>query len=305
MLRKIFALAFLCTASAWADCPAGIYSFTEADKKFMIDSVAAVRALLPPAPEGWRMRDPMMAGVRPGAPMPEWKPPTSACSGAEAVPLIISWGVSYLWDAGSKDLHRKDDELRKKMHVVRNTPMAADEQARVRELGNKDRDLRFQARKFEKTDKAEADRLKAEALVYAKQLNEIQQAHMATLKPQLDALQKEEDELMKGSDLLEVGLHIIVNGDGVDTRQMASANPQAGAEITLVGKNPNTAATSTVLVYGGPWKKDTSAIIAVFPKGANIRKAYNIVVTAVGDPKQAEMFTSKLDSAALKALLGK
>jgi hypothetical protein len=305
MLRTIVALALLCTASAWADCAAGVYSFTDADKKFMIDSVAAVRALLPPAPEGWRMQDPLMAGVRPGAPMPEWKPPTSACSGAEAVPLITGWAVKYFLDAGSKELNRKDGELLKKMQVIRNTPMTADDQGRVKELGNKDRDLRFQARKFERTDKAEADRLKAEALVYAKQLGEIQQAHMATLKPQLDALQKEEDELMKGRSLLEVSLDITVNGKGVDTRQMASANAQAGAAITVVGKNPNTGRPRTVLVYGGPWKQDSGAINAAFPKGADIRKAYNIVVTADGDPKQAEMFISKLDSAALKALLGK
>jgi hypothetical protein len=191
------------------------------------------------------------------------------------------------------------------MQVVRNTPMAAAEQARVRELGNKDRDLRFQARKFEKTDQAEADRLKAEAAVYAKQLNEIQQAHMATLKPQLDALQKEEDELMKGRDLLEVSLDITVNGKGLDARQMASANPQAAAAMTMAGRNPTTGTASTVLVYGGPWKRDTGAIIATFPKAADIRKAYNIVVTADGDPKQTEMFISRLDGAALKALLGK
>lgn len=305
MLRTIVTLVCLCVVPAWADCPGGVYNFTDADKKFMVDSVAAVRALLPPAPEGWRMRDPLMAGVRPGAPMPEWKPPISSCRGAEAIPLITGWEVSYFWEAGSKELQRKDDELRKKMHVIRNTPMAASDQARVKELGNKDRDLRFQARKFEKTDKAEADRLKAEALVYAKQLGEIQQAHMATLKPQLDALQKEEDELMKGRDLLDVNLSITLNDKGVDTRQMASANPRAGAAITVVGKNPNSATTSTVLVYGGPWKTVTGGITAEFPKGANIRKAYNIVVTAAGDPKQAEMFISKLDGAALKALLAK
>jgi len=304
MLRTTFAVAFLCTTSVWADCPDGVYNFTDADKKFMIDSVAAARALLPPAPEGWRMEDPMMAGVRPGAPMREWTPPTSACKGADAAPLVIAWDVNYAWDAGSKDLYRKDDELRKKMHVVRNTPMAADQQARIKELGNKDRDLRYEARKFEKTDKAEADRLKAEAAVYAKQVYEIQQAHLATLRPQLDALQKEEDELMLGRDLLNVGLRIFVNSIGLDTRTMTQANAQAGAAITMTGTSQYKKPV-TVLVYGGPWKKDTGEIIANFPPRANIRKAYNIVVTADGDPKQAERFLSKLDGAALKALLGK
>jgi hypothetical protein len=182
--------------------------------------------------------------------------------------------------------------------------MAADQQARVRELGDKDRALRYEARKFEKTDKAEADRLKAEAAVYRKQYDEINQAHLATLKPQLDALQKEEDELMKGRDLLNVGLRITVNDKGVDTRTMTPANAQAGAATTLTGTSLYQRPV-TVLVYGGPWKKDTGALIADFAPGANIRKAYNIVVTAEGDPKQAEIFISKLDSAALKALLGK
>lgn len=304
MASKNFAVSFLCLTALWADCPDGVYTFTDADKKFMTDAVAAVRAALPPAPVGWRIEDPLMRGVRPGAPMSEWVPPISACKGADKIPLITGYGVKYIWDAGAKDLDRKDGEIRKKMQGVRNTPMAADEQARVKELGNKDRDLRYQARKLEKTDKAEADRLRTEAAVYAKQVAEIQQAHMATLKPQLDALQKEEDELMKGRNLLEVGLNINVNDKGVDTRRMTPATVQPGAFLVGTGTSqygkPN-----VVWVYGGPWKKESGALVAAFPPGANIRKAHNVVVTAEGDSKQNELILSKLDVAALKALLVK
>ena len=85
MRRTTIAVAFLCTTPVWADCPDGVYDFTDLDKKFMIDTVAAVRAALPPAPEGWSVRDPLTTGVRPGAPMPAWTPPSSACKGAIGV----------------------------------------------------------------------------------------------------------------------------------------------------------------------------------------------------------------------------
>ena len=89
-----------------------------------------------------------------------------SCKGADKVPLITGYRVSYLWVTGETDLVQKQNEIRKKMAAIQHTPMAADQQKLANELAIKDRDLRYQARKFEKTDKAEADRLKAEAAVH-------------------------------------------------------------------------------------------------------------------------------------------
>jgi hypothetical protein len=304
MLRTTLAIVFLCTTSAWADCAAGSYNFTDADKKFMVDTVAAVRALLPPAPEGWSLRDPLMRGVRPGAPAPAWTPPTSGC-GDNGRPLIIGWKVDYLWDAGEKDMTQKQNEIRKKMSVLQHTPLPADQQKLATEAGNKDRDLRYQARKFEKTDKAEADRLKAEATVFRKKYDEIYEAHFAPLKPQLDALQKEEDELMRGRDQFQVELYILVNSQGEGLKDMKPAKPQAGAVSAFTGVN-QFGRKATLLLYGGPWKAaNDGAMLAVLPSGANIHKAHNIAVTTAGDLKQVELILSKLDGTALKALLGK
>jgi hypothetical protein len=304
MRRTTFAVALLCTASAWADCPDGVYNFTDQDKKFMIDTVAAVRSALPPAPDGWSMRDPLMAGVRPGAPMPAWAPPSSACKGANSRPLITGYTVKYVWGAGRKDLEQKQNEIRKRISVLQHTPLPADQQKLATEAGNKDRDLRYQARKFEKTDKAEADRLKAAAAVYRKQYDAINQAHFAKLKPDMDALQKEEADVGRGQSSLEVEVGITVNSQGDGLTEMTPTKAQAGADFAFTGLNQFRVNT-TLLLYGVEWKKDTNAMFAVFPSGANINKAHNIVVTAAGDPKQVELILPRLDAAALKKLLGK
>ena len=304
MRRTTIAVAFFCSiafcpASVWGDCPDGVYNFTDVDKKFMTDTVAVIQAAVPPAPEGWSLRDVYRTPVRPGAPVPVWTPPTMACAGANGRPLVVAYDVKYFWDAGEKEITQKQNEIRKKISVVQHTPMAADQQKLANELGIKDRDLRYQARKFEKTDKAEADRLKAEAAVYRKQYDQIYQAHNATLKPQLDTLQKEED-VLRGRSLLEVKFRIFVNSSGVDSRDLKPSNPQAGAATTLSDTK------RTLLLYGGPWKKDTNgSLLGVFQPGSKIQKVYNIYVEAEGDPKQTELILSKLDSAALKALVGK
>ena len=70
MRRTTIAVAFLCTTSVWADCPDGVYYFTDVDKKFMTDTTAALGAALPPAPDGWQMYDMYKKPVRPGTPLP-------------------------------------------------------------------------------------------------------------------------------------------------------------------------------------------------------------------------------------------
>lgn len=298
-----FCSIVFCPSSLWADCPDGVYMFTDPDKKFMTDTTAVLQAALPPAPEGWRLDD---GYRRPGAPLPVWTPPTSGCKGANLRPLNTGYVVKYYWDAGEKDMTRKQNEISKKMSVVQHTSMAADQQKLANELGNKDRDLRYQARKFATTDKAETDRLKAEAAVYRKQYDEIYQAHGVTLKPQLDALKKEEEDLSSGRSY-EVTLSILANTQGVGRRDMTPTTAQAGAASVFTGLECSGGAKTTLLLYGGTWKKDTVSfsLAAVFPAGANIRKVHNLVVTASGDPKHVELILSKLDGAPLKELVGK
>lgn len=309
MRPTAIAVAFFCSIvfcpsdrSLWADCPSGVYNFTAADNQFLDDTMVALQAVLPPAPEEWRMDDPTQKSLRPG---PQ-KAGRMGCRGIEDSPFGTSYNVSYEWVARTNELLKKEDEIRKKMHVIKKTPLAADQQKLAMELGEKDRGLRYQARKFEKTDKGEADRLKAEAAVYRKQYDEIYQAHGTTLKPQLDVLQKELDEVLRERNTLGVELSIAVNSKGEDLRDMTPTTSQAGAASAFTGLNQSgSGAKTTLLVYGGTWKKVTGAQLAVFPTGANVRKVHNVVVTAKGEPEQVELILSKLDAAALKALLGK
>jgi hypothetical protein len=231
-------------------------------------------------------------------------PPSTACKGANSRPLITGYTVKYVWNAGQKDLEQKQNEIRKKISVLQHTPLPADQQKLATEAGNKDRDLRYKARTLEKTDKAEADRLKAEAAVYRKQYDAINQAHFATLKPQMDALQKEETDVDRGRASLEVEVGVTVNSQGDGLSEMTPTNTQGGANFAFTGLNQYRVNT-TLLLYGAGWKKDTNTMLAVIPPGADIHKAHNIVVTASGDPKQVELILKTLDAAALKALLGK
>ena len=282
-------MLLICAAAAWADCPTGVYTTTDADKKFFADTVAAVKAAVPPASEGWRLDDKNS---------PTYMPPASLCKGAETSPLIAGYTVDYVWVAGQKELALKRAEIDKKEGAVRRTSVPPDQQKPMNELGTKDRDLRFQARKIAATDKAAADAMLAEAAGYAKQIAAIRAAYLKSLQPQLDELQKEETDLLK-SYPTQLRLSILINGTGIDARDMAPSAAQAGAAITLSGP------TKTILAYGGPWNRVNSGFTAAYPRGAKIQRVHGIVVEAAGDPKQAEALLAKLDGAALKGLIGK
>lgn len=80
-----YGIAF-CAASAWADCPSGVYNFTAADNQFFDDTMVALQAVLPPAPEEWRMDDPTQKSLRPG---PQ-KAGRMGCSGVENFPFLTT-----------------------------------------------------------------------------------------------------------------------------------------------------------------------------------------------------------------------
>ena len=146
--------------------------------------------------------------------------------------------------------------------------------------------------------------MKAEAAVYRKQYDEINQAHFATLQPDTGCPAEGRGRRRAGQSSLEVGLGITVNSQGDGLTEMTPTKTQAGADFAFTGLNQFRVNT-TLLLYGVEWKKDTNAMLAVFPSGANINKAHNIVVTAAGDPKQVDLILPRLDATALKKLLGK
>jgi hypothetical protein len=304
MRQTAIAVAFFCSIafcppSLWADCVNGEDIFTDADKKFMTDTVAVLHAAMP-ALEGWRVDDIVRRPVRPGAPASEWTPPTSRCASRD--PIVIGDMVTYVWDARIKETEQQRKEIAKKISLVQISPLPADQQARVDEIAQKIKALQLQGR--DTTDRAEKLRLNKETSALYIQANQIKvDAH----KPQIDALRKEADDLLlRDAGLTHVGLKIYANMGSGYLRDMTPTKALAGAASAFTGLEYSGGAKTTLLFYG-TWKKDStsSALGAVFPPGANFRKVYNILVTAEGDPKQAELILSKLDGAALKALLGK
>jgi hypothetical protein len=285
-----------CPPSLWADCASGEEPFSDADKKFMTDTVAVLHATMP-APEGWRIDDPVRKPIRPGAPPREWTPPAGRCAGG--IPILVVDMVTYVWDARIKETEQRRRELAKQVSLVQISPLPADQQARVDEIAAKIRALQIQAR--DTTDRAEKLRLNQEGSALSIQANQIKvDAH----KPQLDALRKEADDLLlRDAALTKVELRIDANSQGQGLRDMTPTKALAGAASAFTGRNTSRAPT-TLLIYG-PWKTEGTDILAAFPPGANFRKVHNIVATAEGDPKQAELILSTLDGAALKALLGK
>jgi len=250
-----------------ADCPDGVYNYNASDLKFLTETYAALKAALPPAPEGWRMSDkggPSFSG-------------TFTCKGMQTEGLAVSYEVEYIWTAGEKELGLKLADINKRTAAIRRTPLSAEQQKLLTELGVKDRELRLQARKLATTDKAEADRLTREAAGYLKQMQEIRSEHSKSLQPQLEPLQQEELALSK-SYSTKVGFSISVNGHG---------KPTGGQ---LVRSNAGT----TELTYG-----------TNITRGGKIDRIYKVTVSAKGDLKQAETLIARTNTETLKGLIGK
>jgi hypothetical protein len=285
-MNRALLLPLLTAAALFADCPEGVYKTTEADKKFFSDTVAAVKAALPPAPEGWKMEDRNFV---------PYVPPSDLCKGSEKEPLITGYTVKYIWVTGEKERAQKLNEIDQKIAAIHRTPLPADQQKTVDELGVKDRDLRWQAKKLAASDKTESDRLYAEAAVFAKQMKGIRDAHFETMKPKLMALENERTELFKSMPT-ELSLHILVNGSGLHMQDAKPSPAQASAAVTLTG--PQT----TVLGYGHAWAKDGRAL---YPKGGSIQKVYGVSVEVTGSPEQAKTLLTGLNGAALNSMIGK
>jgi hypothetical protein len=141
-----------------ADCPEGVYSYNSNDLKFLNETYTTLKSSIPAAPEGCRLDDKNHSF-----------PSASVCKGAEKEPLILAHTVEYVWVAGEKELALKLGELERSRAAVRRTPMPTEQQKLMNDLGNRDRDLRFQARKLAAMNKTEADRLNLEAAGYSKQ----------------------------------------------------------------------------------------------------------------------------------------
>ena len=288
-MKRIPLVLIFVTRAIWADCPEGSYSMTDADKKFYTDTVAVVKAALPTTPDGWRADD--------KNPNP-YVPPSSICKGSEKEPLITGYYLQYVWVDGQKQRAAKLAELDKKAAAVSRTPMAGDQQKLMTELGTKDRDLRWQAKKLAPTDKAGSDKLYAEALVFAKQVAEIRNAHLASFKPELDALERERQEIFKSMPT-ELALYVLVNGSGVDLSDTNPVASIASAGVTQVGEK------RTVLAYGSAWKKDGNSLRLGIQRGVPVQKIYAVSVEVKGDPQQAQMLLASLNGASVKSLLAK
>lgn len=273
-------------STLWADCPEGSYTTTEADRKFLADAVAKVKAALPAAPDGWRLED---KNATP------YVPRTSFCKGMEKQPLLEGYRVQYVWVNGQKDLAQKIADIDRKLDELRRMPMPPDQEKMMNELHTKDRDLRYQARK---ADAAEAARLKVEAAGYYKQAEAIRRTFLDSMQPAMNALEAEKDALRK-SIRTEVNLSVLVNGTALPIENTKPAAAQAGSDVTRAG------ADRVVLGYGGPWKEAAGLINAAYPRGGNVQRVYGIIVEAEGDAKHAEMLLARIDSAGLKSLLAR
>jgi hypothetical protein len=71
-------------ARAWADCSRGTRPTTLTERTFQVATLRALKAAMPPAPDGWRVVEET-----------EVKPPRLACIGQERQPLPVEYRIRF------------------------------------------------------------------------------------------------------------------------------------------------------------------------------------------------------------------
>jgi hypothetical protein len=198
----------LASAAAFADCPEGGRPTTPAEQQAYVSTTEAIRASLPPAPAGWRIKD-IAAKFAVTA-------PNNVCKGSG---LVAGYYVTYIWtEQEQRDRQRMNDSNARLRQLGLLTP---EEQKQVDSLSQQARAFERQAVAVIRTNPDEAARLRAQAKPFAEQVNAIRQKHLESVTPQMDAIRKADLEATLAVNA-EVGASISLNKE--------SYTPAAGAE---------------------------------------------------------------------------
>jgi hypothetical protein len=281
LVTRFFLVALLgSTGTAWADGDCGGHVATEAEKQFSVATLTALKALVPPAPAGWRIDDranPFIA-------------PISFCERADEPVQLGYFRVLYTNIEGRKQLDLKTGELAKQINALRRpTPQ---EQQAVTEAQRGASTLLRNAKAIAATDKAGADKMTAEAQVLGQRANEIRQAILT--KPEIKALEAQIEALKKDA-VLSAALDIRVNLRVVDSRTLTPRPAVAGSAISLSSR------TETFLAWG-PWKPGSGFFEAKAPRGKSTT-VYDVAIHVTGTPAAADTVLAGLDGPAVAALL--
>jgi hypothetical protein len=277
-----FVLVFLLgsTGTVWADGDCGGHVATEAEKQFSVATLTALKALVPPAPAGWRIDDRLNEIIA----------PKSFCERADEPVQLGYYRVGYTNTEGRKQLDIKTGELAKQINALRRpTPQ---EQQALNEAEGGARTLLRNAKAIAATDKAGADKMTAEAQVLGQRGNAIRQAILT--KPEIKALEAQIEALEKEA-VLSAELNIRVNLRAVDSRRLTPGAAMAGSGITL------TSPTETFLAWG-PWKPGSGFFEAKAPRGKSAM-VYSVAIQVTGTPKAAEAVLAGLNGPAVATLL--
>ncbi len=274
-----------------ADCVDGMRPATQAEKTFHVSTLTALKASLPPAPAGWTLTDNTRIVE-----------PATACGGAEKIPAILRYEVTYLWVDGEKTLSAQRAEKSRRSAEIRALP--PDQQKESEELARKSRDLDRQSRKAAGAgDKAEAARLKQESADLAKQSWAIQDAHLKSVRGQLDTLMREsqaQEKMVK----TQVRFELAVNWPSVQLTGETLRPAYAGVPLAL------RSGEQTVLCFGPCTVSSRAAGSAKYTDiklglkpGKPPTSVHTVLVRAYGTPRQVDDVLAGFKSAAMMQLL--
>ncbi len=281
-MKKTFLFLALTGMAAWADCVDGARNTTDAEKQFYTETHAALKALIPAAPAGWKLQDNSTKIV--GA-------PGSVCLGSKA-PMRVTYEVRYYWQDAIADLNQKGKEFDKKIADLRQLP--ADKQKEFDDLGRASRDLERESRKLKATDPAAAEQKMTESKEIWKKAREIRDTHVNSVMPQIQALTRERTEL-NASVNTEVRLTINVNGFNLGAPEGGEKMSVAGAALAMRGPK------KTVVGFG-PWTLQGRDIKAAYPAGETT-KVRTATIEVTGEPKQIEPLLEAMNTASLQSMI--
>jgi len=271
------------TMPVWADCPVQSRDTTDAEKQFYVETMAAIKAALPPAPAGWKLEDRMVAGA-----------PSSVCgAGPRKTPMPVGYEVRYLSLNSAAKQQKLSQEFDKKIQDLWKLP--PDLQKESDETGRRSRDLERQARKLAATDKAESEKLMAESREVYKRVVEIREAHKKEILPKIDQVTKERLAASGGG--TEVVLRVSVNGSGLHVPEGAEKTTVAGAAIALRG-------SKDAIIGFGPWSRQGSDVKPAY-SNAGMTKPQALSLELKGDAKLVEQIMAAVNPAAFGAIVGK
>jgi hypothetical protein len=214
LVAGVFTIFLIVPAVLRADCPEGVRTTTEAERREYMRTLNALKAV-PSAPAGWQLQTPKSGST---------EAPTSTCKGLK---LTAEYEVTYVSIEQQQLNQQYNRESSARIAALRK--LSPDEQKQVDDFNRQGRQLSAQAAVAKKNNnRTEADRLREQANQFYAKSRAVYQAHQDKIAPQIAAIA---DECSKYANP-EVRVHLAVDdlpaaaGSGAEKVQIPGV-PQA------------------------------------------------------------------------------